>query len=190
MPGVITITHAFVSQLADSPDAVAAGELVPSNWNDDHVVTGAAPLDSPAFTGTPTAPTPGVGDTSDKIATMAALAVIAVPARVVLTAPGPYAVADGIALVVVKQTVPALMTVVLPLSTDVNAPDLITVKDRGLAAGAGSGASSYNITVLPSGAEVIDGNSQAVLDVDNQAMSFRKVRNNAGAITGEGYEIM
>jgi hypothetical protein len=34
---------------------------------------GAAPIDSPAFTGTPTAPTPPAGDTSNRIATMAAI---------------------------------------------------------------------------------------------------------------------
>ena len=32
------ITHAFVSAIADDPDAVAAGEVVPSNWNASHTI--------------------------------------------------------------------------------------------------------------------------------------------------------
>src|ERR1700731_1887269 len=107
MTGVITVTHAFVSQLEDSPDAAAAGELVPSNWNDDHVVEGAAPLDSPVFVGTPTAPTPAPGDTSARIATMAALAAVtgAVPQQTI-TGAGNVTIANGIALVIARNTVP------------------------------------------------------------------------------------
>jgi hypothetical protein len=37
----ISVTHAFVSAIADDPAAAAAGEVVPSNWNAAHVVTGA-----------------------------------------------------------------------------------------------------------------------------------------------------
>jgi hypothetical protein len=36
----ITITHAKVSAIADDPAAVTAGEVVPSDWNADHVVDG------------------------------------------------------------------------------------------------------------------------------------------------------
>lgn len=34
------IVHKFVNAVVDDPAAVAAGEVVPSNWNDDHDVTG------------------------------------------------------------------------------------------------------------------------------------------------------
>lgn len=34
------ITHTFVSTVADDPQSVAAGEVVPSNWNDAHIVSG------------------------------------------------------------------------------------------------------------------------------------------------------
>lgn len=36
----ITVTHAFVSGIADDPKASAAGEVLPSHWNANHVVTG------------------------------------------------------------------------------------------------------------------------------------------------------
>lgn len=36
----ITVTHAFVSNIADDPKAAAAGEVLPSHWNATHVVTG------------------------------------------------------------------------------------------------------------------------------------------------------
>lgn len=36
----LTITHAFVSGIADDPVAAAAGEVVPSNWNADHALVG------------------------------------------------------------------------------------------------------------------------------------------------------
>jgi hypothetical protein len=36
----LTITHAKVSAIADDPAAVIAGEVVPSDWNADHVVSG------------------------------------------------------------------------------------------------------------------------------------------------------
>jgi len=34
------VTHAKVSAIADDPAAVAAGEVVPSDWNNNHVLTG------------------------------------------------------------------------------------------------------------------------------------------------------
>lgn len=34
------VTHAKVSLIPDDPAAVAAGEVVPSDWNDDHVMFG------------------------------------------------------------------------------------------------------------------------------------------------------
>lgn len=193
MVGVITVTHVFVSQLEDSPDAAAAGELVPSNWNDDHVVEGVAPLDGAALISPTVNPTPAPGDSSDLAANTQfvteAIGTITAPARKTLTA-GSYAVADGIGYVVVKLTVPAAVTITLPLSTDENAPEVITIKDRMLAAGTGQGAGTFNIAISPSGDETLDGNSSATIDVDNMALSFRKIRNDAGAITGEGYELV
>ena len=35
----MTVTHTFVSAIADDPAAVAAGEVVPSNWNANHTVS-------------------------------------------------------------------------------------------------------------------------------------------------------
>lgn len=189
MVGVVTVTHRFVSTLEDSSDAAAAGELVPSNWNDVHVVEGAAPLDSPAFINTPTAPTPPPGDTSERLATMAALAGalgVLLP-RVTLLDPGDYAVPVGIALVVAKKATPAAFTITLPLSTALTV-EFVIVKDRMLVNGAGAG--TYNITVAASGSENLDGVATVKLDVDNMALTFRKIRDDAGNVTGEGYELV
>ena len=35
----LTVKHPFVSTVADDPAAVAAGEVVPSNWNAAHTIT-------------------------------------------------------------------------------------------------------------------------------------------------------
>ncbi len=40
----ITVTHAKVSGIADDPAASAAGEVLPSDWNAIHVVTGVTPI--------------------------------------------------------------------------------------------------------------------------------------------------
>lgn len=40
----ITVKHAFVSTIADDPAAAAAGEVVPSNWNAAHTITGQVSL--------------------------------------------------------------------------------------------------------------------------------------------------
>jgi hypothetical protein len=39
--GQLTVTHGFTSAIADDPAAEAAGEVLPSHWNADHVVSGA-----------------------------------------------------------------------------------------------------------------------------------------------------
>lgn len=188
MVGVVTITHAFVSQEEDSEDAAAAGQLVPSNWNAHHLVEGAAPIDSPAFVNTPTAPTPPVGDTSTRLATMEAISqATGAQPRATLKAAGDYLVPDNIAYVVAKKTVPASFTITLPLSTDL-IPESVTTKDRMLANGAGAG--TFNITVSASGAETLDGNPTVKLDVDNMALTFKKIRDDAGNVTGEGYELV
>lgn len=36
----ITITHSFINQVADDPVAAASGQATPSDWNDNHVLTG------------------------------------------------------------------------------------------------------------------------------------------------------
>lgn len=43
-----TINHPFVSAIADDPTAVAAGKVVPSNWNAGHTIS----FTYSAFTGT------------------------------------------------------------------------------------------------------------------------------------------
>ena len=48
----IVVTHNKVSAVPDDPAAVAAGEVVPSDWNSNHTVTGAEPaLGNPASDG-------------------------------------------------------------------------------------------------------------------------------------------
>lgn len=42
----LTVTHPFVSAIADDPAAVTAGEVVPSNWNAAHTVSGTLPSSS------------------------------------------------------------------------------------------------------------------------------------------------
>lgn len=74
----------FTSTLKAKLDGIAAGaeENVQSNWNESDSSSDAfilnkpdltvlAPLASPAFTGTPTAPTPTAGDNSTKVSTTA-----------------------------------------------------------------------------------------------------------------------
>jgi hypothetical protein len=51
----------------------------------------------------------------------------------------------------------------------------------------GAGAGTYNITIATQGSELIDGAASVLLDVDNQALTFRKCRDDSGNITGEGY---
>ena len=41
----LTVTHSKVSAIPDDPAAVAAGEVVPSDWNADHAIVGAAEFD-------------------------------------------------------------------------------------------------------------------------------------------------
>ena len=50
----LQINHNFVSAVPDDPAAVGAGEVVPSNWNEDHVVTGT--IDASEVDYTPTSP--------------------------------------------------------------------------------------------------------------------------------------
>ena len=40
----LTITHPFVSAIADDPVAAAAGQVVPSNWNATHSISGTVPV--------------------------------------------------------------------------------------------------------------------------------------------------
>lgn len=43
---VVSVTHKFTSAIPDDPAAVTAGEVVPSNWNDTHTITGLGALAS------------------------------------------------------------------------------------------------------------------------------------------------
>lgn len=72
-PGALDTLNEIATQLADDEDAVAALTLV---------LATKAPLDSAALTGVPSAPTPGPGDTTTKIATTAFVAVAAAAAVV------------------------------------------------------------------------------------------------------------
>jgi hypothetical protein len=53
-----------------------------------------------------------------------------------------------------------------------------------------AGADRFNIIVNGSGTETPDGATQVLIDVDHDALSFRKARDDAGSVTGEGYEIL
>jgi hypothetical protein len=187
MTGTVSVKHKKISPIADSPDAAAAGEVVPSDWNDEHQVVGAAPLDSPAFVNSPTAPTPPIGDRSQRLATTASLNEITKPAQLTLIAAGDVTIPNNIGLVIIKKTAPASFTIFLPLSTAL-VYEAITLKDRMLANGAGAG--TFNITVMTQGTETIDGNPSVKIDVDNMALSFRKIRDDAGNVTGEGFELV
>lgn len=189
MAGAVIVRHSFQSLLEDSEEAAAAGELVPSNWNGDdaHEVVGAAPLDSPEFLNEPRGPTPPSGDRSTRLATTASLDEITRPKRLTLSVAGDVAIPNDVSLVIIKKTVPATFVIHLPLST-VMAGEFCTVKDRMLANGAGAG--TFNVTVAAQGAETIDGNPTVKIDVDNMALSFRKIRDDAGNVTGEGYELV
>jgi hypothetical protein len=99
MAGAVIVRHTRQVDLEDSEEAAAAGQLVPSDWNGDgaHEVVGAAPIDSPDFLNEPTAPTPPLGDTSRRLATMEALdaalhALVTVNPTPVAFAQSPYAV--------------------------------------------------------------------------------------------------
>jgi hypothetical protein len=189
MAGPVIVRHARQVDLEDSEEAAAAGELLPSDWNGDdaHVVVGAASIDSPDFLNEPTAPTPPPGDRSRRLATMEALHGFAAPTRLTLRAAGDVVLPNDAALVVAKKNVPAAFSIRLPLSTDLVA-ETVTIKDRMLANGAGAG--TFNITIAASGAETFDGNPTVKIDVDNMALSFRKIRDDAGNVTGEGYELV
>ena len=181
------VVHRKSVTIADSEEAAAAGELLPSDWNDEHELTNVAGLDSPEFVNEPTAPTPPPGDKSKRLATMEALHSIAAPKRLTLFAPGDVQLPSDVALVTVKKTVPAAFTITLASSLDL-VGETVTIKDRMLVNGAGAG--TYNVTISPSGSETLDGATSIKLDVDNMALSFRKIRDDAGTVTGEGYELV
>jgi len=50
----LTITHPFVSAIADDPAAAAAGQVVPSNWNASHSISGTLPAANIAPAGSTT----------------------------------------------------------------------------------------------------------------------------------------
>lgn len=179
------VAHKKRVDIPDSDEAADSGQLLPSDWNDDHELIGVAGIDSPAFLNAPTAPTPPRGEVSDRLATMAALNAQEAPKRKTLVDAGDYLVPADVGLVIAKKSVPAPFAITLPPSTELVA-EVVTVKDRGRATG--GGASAYPVTIFASAGETIDGEASVQIDVDNMAVSFRKIRNDAGDMTGEGYE--
>lgn len=176
MAGDVIVRHTFVSLLEDSEEAAAAGQLVPSNWNGDgaHVVEGAAPIDSPDFVGAPTAPTPDLGDTSRRLATMEALAA---------------AIAHALSLVsvaIIPTTVTSGMSPYTPLATDQllfvdTSVAGVVINLTGCAARNGvalevkdatGNADIHPITVNRNGAELIDGATSVPLDSKFVAIKF------------------
>jgi hypothetical protein len=158
MAGEVIVRHRRQVDLEDSEEAAAAGELLPSNWNGDdaHEVVGAAPIDSPDFLNEPTAPTPPLGDTSRRLATMEALdaALQALTADIptqVTFAQSPYSVllTDGV-LFVDSSGGPVVINL-QPAAARLGRA--LEVKDiTGNAATAG-----HNISIIPNGVETIEG---------------------------------
>lgn len=101
------VIHRKHVDFEDSEEAAAEGQLVPSDWNDEHELEGVAGLDSPEFVNEPKAPTPPPGDSSTRIATMEALqAAVSKSVRVITTA-GPQAADPADDVIIIKQTVGA-----------------------------------------------------------------------------------
>ena len=85
------------------------GYLSASDWN---TFNGKAPLDSPGFTGTPTAPTPATGDNSTKLATTAFVEASLGSSNVSVGATPATGVSSGAWVVTVYGTTPGTRTVV------------------------------------------------------------------------------
>jgi hypothetical protein len=121
----------------------------------DHVHpsdTSRAPLASPVFTGNPQAPTPLAGDNSVSIATTAfAAAAISTSNGIyrAVTTGGPVTIAANDRAVAIYKTTGAPTAVTLPLAASKNGPVIISDFKR-------DGATN-NITITPSGAELIQG---------------------------------
>lgn len=61
----LTITHTFHTDIPDSPEATAAGMVLPSHWNSSHTITGT--LEVASITGLANVATSGsYSDLSDR----------------------------------------------------------------------------------------------------------------------------
>jgi hypothetical protein len=111
-----------------------------------------APLNNPVFTGDPQAPTAAPGDNDQSIATTAfvtgAITVNNGISRAVTTG-GPVTIAPNDRVVAIYKTTGAPTVVTLPLAASKNGPVIISDFKR-------DGATN-NITINPSGAELIQG---------------------------------
>jgi hypothetical protein len=136
-------------------------------------VSDAAPLASPALTGTPTAPTASANTNNTQIATTAytdaavsALDYTKAKSVSVITAVGAVTVTTGMNIVILNKTSGAATTVNLPSGSSSGTGKMFVVKD-----GKGDAATN-NITVTPNGGDTIDGGSTYVLNTNYEAATF------------------
>lgn len=159
------VVHTKHLDLADSEEAAAAGELVISDWNDDHELDGVAGLDSPAFVNTPTAPTPPAGDASTRLATMEALSrASAGITQTVTLAMSPYVPAASEAVLLVDTS---LGPVTINLTASATRSGLgLVIKD------ATGNAKANPITANCAGAETADTAASIVIDSNFAAVKL------------------
>lgn len=77
----LTITHPFVSAIADDPVAAAAGQVVPSNWNAAHSISGILPVANLPLA---TSSTPGIVQPDNSTITISSGTLSAVPAGITI----------------------------------------------------------------------------------------------------------
>lgn len=129
---------------------------------------GSVSLNSPAFTGLPTAPTQPASDSSTLVATTGyvtrAISNTVLSTNVTIISTGAtYICVNTDRYIIVKKTIGSILTVTLPVSPTSGA--LINLKD-------GNGqAHSFNITVTSSSG-LIDGNANMVMDQPYESLTF------------------
>lgn len=123
----IVVTHPFVNPHPDGPDLTLTK---PSDWNAGHTVTGAAPLASPALTGTPTVPTAAPGTNNTQAASTAY-----VDQTKVVTLGGYSSAAPSASLVLASMKAPYAFTLPANLSTS-----------QAVAGVAATGSTVFNVT--------------------------------------------
>lgn len=137
--------EAALAELEAAQDALVAA--VAANAA---VLAGKAPLASPVFTGTPTAPTPTLGDATTKIATMAALAAAlaaALPTPIVTVSGTTVTPALGQASSYFRCTNAAGCAVTIPTNASVAFPVGTTLTFAQAAAGAVTFAGAGGVTI-------------------------------------------
>lgn len=136
-----------------------------------------APLASPAFTGTPTAPTPSPGDSSTKLATTAFVSGVVVGTAGVtvtpVTASGAVNPTAASQEILIEKTVPATTSIVLPAAsnwpncpTDALSCPVYVIKDIAYNSG------TYPITITTEDSLDIEGSPSLVINSNGAAVSL------------------